>query len=764
MRTDERQEHPAGKHLPPAPVSGRRRAGTRARRAEGSRRAGTAGQPQTSALKTWAQWVFAVCAAVPGSLGFRASGPRAAGRHLPHRVTGLVVACVLTAAALAPVDVAPANAAAALQALKARTLSAARDAAAANTLPVAEVRAEVQDDQGAKKGQDPLGTGTIRPGQEITVKADKAQASIGFSGHQVSSDLNVAVKELADGASRTAAAETGGTVLGTPVQVNATDPSGKGMTSFPADPVIAMHENAPATVTTVTPGVTLQLGVDASKLGKEPGQIDPATVKVMTRENPGDPWVALPSYFDPKTGTVKAESQHLSQFAVIGTPFVPPAGPTVVLDPDDDVANTTGPNGPMTELPESVKLANALAAMMTTTCKANVVVTRTTGSPAYLSRQTRDAIAAAANPDLTVTLAFDALYGHPWGVSTDGGTRVYSRGNADDNAVTGSLIGQMPGYTGRPANTASMSGTGTTLPYTDFAGLPGALVHMETLYLDHNYDRPVIDNGFDSITNGVFTGLGKYLQTKGFNCTNPVTGGWPTKPSAAELAKWRNLGFHNYQAYGAEPVSFATGNLIEQYKLFTLTGPGQGTDMSLVYNSQDGRLSRTGAGVSFGLGARAQRFSDGSVLVVQGDGASYVFTGNGAGGYTPDPGDPDTLTEAGAGKLALPPRRVRNGCSTPPASKASETWSPTPTGPGTPPPSPTPLPGHRPSSGRSRPSPTPPGKPSGPAPTLWAGSRPSPSPTAGSGPWPTTGQGTSPPSPTPPAASARSAMTARTGC
>lgn len=638
MRAEERGGQSAGKHTALAPASGRRRTGTARRRVTDSRR--------TRLSSLWA--------AVLGFLGFGASGRRAVKRSgRVRRVTGLVVACVLTAAALAPVDVAPASAAAALQALKSGTLSAARDAAAANTRPVTEARAEVQDDQGAKKGQEALGSGKAHPDQGTVVKAEKANASIAFSGHKVASDLDVSVKELADGAARTAASETGGTVLGTPVQVTATDTSGKGVTAFPADPVIVKHENGPSTVKDVNPGVTLELGgIDTSRLGKEKGKLDPSTVHLYTRENPGDPWTMLPSYFDAKTRTVKAESTHLSQFAVIGTPFVPPAGPVIVLDPDDDVAHTTGPNGAMTELPESYQLAQALQTAMATQCKATVLITPRTAAVPVVSASLRAGFAAAANPDVTVTLAFDALYGHPWGVSTDGGTRVYSRGQGPDNALTGSLVGQMPGYTGRPANTATQSG----LPYAEFASVPGALVHMETLYIDHNYDRPVIDNGFSHIVDGVFTGIGTYLQSvpgKQFSCTNPVTGGWPTKPSAAELAKWRNLGFHNYQAYGAEPVSFATGNLIEQYKLFTLAGPGTGTDMSLVYNSQDGRLSRTGAGVSFGLGARAQRFSDGSVLAVGGDGASYVFTGNGAVGYTPDPGDPDTLTEAGGGKLAL---------------------------------------------------------------------------------------------------------------
>ncbi|MDR6688992.1 YD repeat-containing protein, partial [Arthrobacter sp. 1088] len=589
----------------------------------------------------------------PGSLGVLR-----AGRRLAMGVAGAGLSCALAASSLTPAYAAPVDAGASL---RAGTLAAARDASAALTRSVPFVAPVVEDGQGPKKDIPAVGAGAVKPGQESAVTAEPVGAKVVFSGHEIDKELEVSVKELADGAGRTAAAETAGVVLNSPVQITATAPDGKDITSFPADPTIVESTDGPDVVTAVDPGVALELAVDETRLGTSPGKIDPASVRIMTRENPGDPWVELPSFYDKTTGKVKGESDHLSQFVVIGTPFVPPAGPRVVLDPDDDVANTTGPNGAMTELGQNVRLANDVAAMMTATCKADVLVTRPTASPRFISPQTRAAMAAAHNPDLTVTLAFDALYGHPWGVAVDGGTKAYTRGGPDDTAVTNSLIAQMPGYTGRPAKPATAGAT-TPLPYPDLGSLPGAVTHLETLYIDHNYDRPVIDNGFASITNGVFTGLGKYLETKGFNCTNPATGGWPAKPSAAELAKWRNLGFHNFQAYGAEPVAFTTGNLIEKFPLFTLTGPGnQNLDLSLIYNSQDGRDTRTGAGISFGLGARVQRFDDGSVLAVRGDGASYVFTGNGAGGFTGEPGTLNTLTDAGNGQLQL-------------ASPDGETW------------------------------------------------------------------------------------------
>lgn len=598
-----------------------------------------------------------------GSLGVlrlkRLSRLAGLGRVLASGAVGVGVSCALVASTLTPVYAAPVNTAAVL---RAGTLASAQEAARAGTVKVPFTEPVVLDGQGPVKDQEPVGDGEIKPGQETEITAEEVGANVTFSGHEIDQDLKVSVKELQGGAGRTAAAETGGVALNSAVEITATAPDGADVSSFPADPTIVETPEGPDVVTAVDPGVALELAIDQTRLGTSVGKVDPASVRIMTRETPGDPWVELPSYYDKASGKVRGESDHLSQFVVIGTPFVPPAGPRIVLDPDDDVANTTGPNGAMTELPQNVRLANDLKTMLTNVCKADVMVTRPVASPAYLSPEARAAMAAAHNPDLTVTIAFDALNARPWGVEADGGTKVYSRGGADDGAVSASLVSVMPGYTGRPAKPASLGGGGTALPYPGLSSLPGALTHLETLYIDHNYDRPVIDNGFGSITNGVFTGLGQYLQTKGFNCLDPVTGGWPAKPSAAELAKWKNLGFHNYQAYGADPVSFTTGNLIEKHTLFTLTGPGnQALDLSLVYNSQDGRLSRAGAGVSFGAGARVQRFSDGSVLAVRGDGASYVFTGNGAGGYTAEAGTLNTLTEAGGGQLRL-------------ASPDGETW------------------------------------------------------------------------------------------
>ncbi|CAN5304336.1 hypothetical protein BH09ACT5_BH09ACT5_11410 [soil metagenome] len=540
-------------------------------------------------------------------------------------------------------------AAAAAEALFARTVAEAQAAAIDDPTPTPEPTETPTPDPTPTGPPAPpaVALGTITPGESSTVSAPEVGATVDFSGHKVDAPLDVAVSGLPDAAAFVVA-ETSSVVLTQPFEVTATTADGDDVTSFPADPTFEDPDAVQPVLVDVTPGVELSIAVSADQLAA----VDPTTVRIVTRESDRDPWVELPSFYDAATGAAVAQSDHLSQFAVIGTPFVPP-GPRIVLDPDDDVGFTSGPNGSSTELGYNVRLANALAAQLKSLCGAKVLVTRTSTDQPYLSRDFRAAQAAAWNPDVTVTVAFNTVYGYAWGGDeSEGGTLAWGRGSAADTALRDSLIATMPGYTTRPAHV----GTDPPYPWAEFTTVPGAMVHLETLYFDNTDDRGVMDSpgGWESITSGVATGIGMYAETLGFDCTDPATGGWPAKPSAAQIAQWKQLGYHYHQVYGGDPVSLSTGNLVEDEPLFTLNGPGtQAVDLTLVYNSQDGRASRVGAGWSFGLGARAQRFDDGSVLIVHGDGASDVFNPSNTGGFTADPDVHDTLTDTGSGRLAL---------------------------------------------------------------------------------------------------------------
>lgn len=497
---------------------------------------------------------------------------------------------------------------------------------------------------------------TLEPGEGAVLDADAAGVRAEFSGHEVDEKLAVRAVALDDGAAVSAASETGGVVSAPPVEIRAHTEAGEDVTHFPASYTLEKDDSSGIEVAkNVRPGVSLQLDVDPDSLTRSGVDLD--SLRVVTRENPGAPWTQLPSYYDADARVVRAESEHLSQFVVIGTPAQTTPVPRIVLDPDDDAGWANSPGPRITELPLNVRLADQMAGMFRERCAADVTITRG-ADQRFVSAQTRRAIAASHNPDVTLTVAFGTNQGAAWGNARNGGTQLFSRGG-DSDALRDSLLSEMRAYTGRPGRVKAPT---ADFPREEYQGLPGAVVHMEALYMDHNFDRPVIDSGWDSIVNGAFTGVGKYLESKGFSCTNPITGGWPARPSAAELSSWYQLGYRNWQHYGADPVSFSTGNLVETEHFFSLPGAGgAATDVSLVYNAQDGRLGRVGAGWNFALGGHAQRFDDHSVMVVRGDGASIMFEPDGTGGYTDPRGEGLHLVEAGGGTLRM-------------SSRTGETW------------------------------------------------------------------------------------------
>jgi RHS repeat-associated protein len=496
---------------------------------------------------------------------------------------------------------------------------------------------------------DPVGEGTITPNQTSTVTAQDPDVEVTFSGHEIDEKLDVDITPLSKAVATSAETETGGTAVGTPVDISATTDSGGEVTTFPADATLTDQADGTQVATDVVPGVALEMAVT----DKQIKGLDPSSLQIYTRENAGDPWVALPSVYDEDARVVRGESGHLSQMVVIGIPFIAPPGPKIVLDPDDDLAYVTQPAPELHELPLNIQLAQQVKQRLETNCRADVTITREDPNTPIVSTQLRADIAAAANPDATITVAFDAIHtDEAWDADgTESGGRVYYRSNPQDQALGDTVLSTMPAYVQRPFKAGNLS----HLPAPEFNNVPGAYTHFETLFLDSNYDRAYIDDpeGFAFISAGVTASLSVYLADR-FNCIDPATGGLPGRPTQAQLDHWRDIGYQNYEMYGAEPVSFSTGNLIEAAPLFKLSGPGNSDlDLNLIYNSLDGRDSRIGTGWSFAFGARAQRYEDGSVLVVRNDGATFDFSSDGSGGYIGEPGLFQTLTNDGNNQLTL---------------------------------------------------------------------------------------------------------------
>ena len=224
----------------------------------------------------------------------------------------------------------------------------------------------------------------------------------------------------------------------------------------------------------------------------------------------------------------------------------------------------------------------------------------------------------------------------------------------DDRALAKEFLNRVRQYTDRPS-TRGVQGDNGLLPYDEFDGLAGTYSHVEVLFLDHNYDWPVIDTAFQQIVDGAAAAVATQLRAAGFDCTNPddPSSDFPQPPSAEVLARLRNLGRQNFLRYGADPVSLSTGNLFAEETLFALPGVGdQVIDLTLRYNSQDGRPNRVGSGWQFDYGSFTQRYADGSATVTLGDGRTFYYRHTGSGFQTPAGAFMD-LTEPEPGRLLL---------------------------------------------------------------------------------------------------------------
>jgi hypothetical protein len=161
--------------------------------------------------------------------------------------------------------------------LAARTLADAR-AAAADALKNIRVPVSVAEEPV------PVESGQIDPGTPATVDAEKIDTTVEFSGHKVAEPLDVTVSELPGSAAVAAAAESAGVVVSAPFDVTATTASGTDVTQFPADPTIVKDAAHRDVVTAVDPGVALDVDVTDQAIDG----LDPSSLRIVTRENPGD--------------------------------------------------------------------------------------------------------------------------------------------------------------------------------------------------------------------------------------------------------------------------------------------------------------------------------------------------------------------------------------------------------------------------------------------------------------------------------------------
>lgn len=423
--------------------------------------------------------------------------------------------------------------------------------------------------------------------------------------------------------------------------------------------VIPTQGNTPA-ISVITPTVTIEIHYTQ---GDVTG-LDLRSFFLYTRANNNQEWYRAPSATYQDQQLVLAYVEQLGQFV----PLAPVSGAMLgasgenkrlALDPDDNVGHATWPGtGQVWEGPYAYQLgAEIQQRFIDDECHIDIVLTRDASQQnGFVSRALRAQTAVNFNAEIFTTLAFNALLGEPWGSSVDGGVRTWARsGQPNDDLLANQYRARIPEYTGRPS-TLNVQHPSLYGEFNNPGILPTNIVyaHSETLFLDHNFDWPVINTEFDLIVDAMYAALATRLADMGLTCgpdNQPPE--IPPPPSAEVLQRLRDLGNQNmrtygtkydliwarmYQMYGADPVSFSTGNFIKQVDLFTLPGRG-GLDFhfNLTYNAQDGRADLFGYGWSFPYSIHTQRYNDDSVSVILHDGRTFHYTWDGSN-YIPPAG------------------------------------------------------------------------------------------------------------------------------
>lgn len=367
--------------------------------------------------------------------------------------------------------------------------------------------------------------------------------------------------------------------------------------------------------------------------------LNETTLSLYTRAENGE-WGRLPSTVNTDENVLTAQADKPGDFGIFAKRQMTKASTAgtnlkLVLDPDNDVGWAIWSGTKYTELPFNVQLAGQVRDKLAEdACTVDVLLTRETANPDSLNPSNRAQQATDFGADMFVTIAFNSLQGSSWGGIGNGGIEAWARsGQPDDDALVNQFFSQIATYTGRPHRKPIEHPS----RYGPFNAFPSSMTyaHIETLFLDHKFDWPIIETKFEAIRDAAYAAIRTQLEAKGMVCTsgNPL----PAPPSAEELLRMRNLGYQpKYQSYGADPVSFSTGNHLVQRDLFSLPQQGEAVfNFSLVYNSQDTRDGYGGVGWSAPI-PYIQLYNDDSLTVTLEDGRAYYFTPNGSGYNTPD--------------------------------------------------------------------------------------------------------------------------------
>lgn len=169
------------------------------------------------------------------------------------------------------------------------------------------------------------------------------------------------------------------------IRITAVGEGGRRVTSFPHQVELSeWSEDSPGIVESFTPGIVVEMPVSATQVD----ELDPASLEVWTRSEGETEWSVLPSAYDPVSGLVRAHTDHLSDFVVMGHDASGGDGPSIVLDPDDNVGFANWPDdGYQSEITYNVRLAEEAVPLLEEACNADVLVTR--DSTPFVDRELR---------------------------------------------------------------------------------------------------------------------------------------------------------------------------------------------------------------------------------------------------------------------------------------------------------------------------------------------------------------------------------------
>ena len=464
----------------------------------------------------------------------------------------------------------------------------------------------------------PVGGGTLSTGNSAST------VSISLTGDRLTSEVTLRYEEVATPTSTDGNLAVVGQAFKLSAETAQRTPANLDI-SYLVEMISDENEIHP-TYSIVTPTAILEYNYDASDVSG----LDLRTLFLYQLDQSTNTWKRIPSATFQDENKIISHPQSLGTFvamADLSARRLPTANNMrLALDPDDNDGsvflqpyNTKWEEGVF-----NYRLADEVNQFfINNECHIDILITRDSSEQTgKIANSLRAQMAINFEASMFTTLAFNTLNGTGWGPN-GGGMRVWHRSaNSNDVALASELTARITEYTGRPG--AIWSGSAF---YSTFDTLPMVYAHSETLFLDHYTDATVIDSGFSSISGAIYAAIATELADMGLTCGEEnLPPALPEPPSAETIQRWRDLGQQHYQKYGADPVSFSTGNFIYQKPLLSINGPnGFGFDYYLFYNAQDNRSDIFGHGWSSPYNVHLQRYNDDSVGVVLSDGRTYHY-------------------------------------------------------------------------------------------------------------------------------------------